>query len=443
MNAQPETHFARGPDGRVGYQVFGEGPIDLLFAPPWVWNIDVMWEEPRIERFFRRLSSFCRVIIFDTRGTGVSDLVPLGALPTLEEWADDIRIVMDAAGCREAAIVGASEAVPLAVVFSATHPKRVKALILVEGFASGLRKDDYPAGLPAELLDGAREWVTRDDYLLLTAPSAANDHEFLRWLDRFRRLAMPPSALEDMFINGFHWDVRAVLPTIAQPTLVIHRSGDRYMRIGHGRYVADRIPGANLVELPGDDHLFFMGDQDAILDEIQAFLTGVRGSPDTDRVLATVLFTDIVGSTDRASALGDRRWRETLDEHDRIVQSSIEHFRGRGIKTTGDGVLATFDGPARAIRCAASMRGEVQQRLGIEMRAGLHTGEVELRGEDVGGIAVHIGARVSAQAGAGEILVSSTVKDLVVGSGIGFSDRGMHRLKGVPDEWHLYAVTNS
>jgi class 3 adenylate cyclase/pimeloyl-ACP methyl ester carboxylesterase len=436
----PETLFAAGPAGQVGYQVFGQGPIDVLFTPPWCWNIEVMWEEPRIERFFQRLASFGRVIIFDKRGTGVSDPVPLGALPTIEEWADDIRVVMDAVHCERAAIIGANESVAMAIVFAASHPERATALVAIDGYACGPRKEDYPFGIPPHLLDKATEFIIGRDWVPVVAPSAADDTRFRSWLKRFTRLGAAPSALESMFRSGFFWDVRSVLPTISVPTLVVHRKGNRYLPVGHGRYLADHIPGANYKELSGDDNTFYVGNQGAILDEIRGFLTGVRGEPDIDRILATVLFTDIVSSTDQAAELGDRRWLEALDAHDRIVKDYIEHFRGRQIKTTGDGVLATFDGPARAIRCARAIGEAVSQRIGIEIRAGLHTGEVELRDDDIGGISVALAARVMAEAGASEIVVSSTVKDLVIGSGIEFADRGSHALKGVPGKWHLFSV---
>ena len=440
MSEQPETLFAAGPEGQVGYQVFGEGPIDVLFVPPFAWNIDVMWENSTFERFFRRLGSFSRVIILNQRGVGVSDPVPLGALPTIEEWADDIRVVLDAVGCERAALIAANENSMMGIVFAASHPERTTALVVLDGYACGLRKEDYAPGLPQHRIGLAVEWFIQRDWVPIFAPSLVDDEEFRHWFKRFIRLSAAPTALERMFRNGFLWDVRSALATISVPTLVVHRAGNRYFPVGHGRYMAERIKDATYVELPGDDHAFYAGDRDTILNEIQAFLTGVRGSPDLDRVLATVLFTDIVSSTDRSAEVGDRRWREALDAHDVIIRSHIQHFRGRRIKTTGDGVLATFDGPARAIRCARAIGDEVLRKLGIEIRAGLHTGEIELRGEDVGGIAVALAARVTAEAGPSEVIVSSTVKDLVVGSGIEFDDLGEHALKGVPGEWRLYAV---
>ena len=438
----PTTQFAHGPEGEVAYQVLGDGPIDLLFVTPWLWNIEVMWEEPRIERFMRRLATFSRVIIFDKRGVGVSDPVPLGALPTLEQWADDIGTVLDAAQSERAAIVGSAEGAQMAMIFAAAHPERTSALVLIHGSACYFRHDDYPIGLPRHLIDRAVEVMTgpRRDTTSLFHDSLRSDPQFRRWFERFMRLSASPSSFKRMFRNGMEWDVRAALPAIRVPTLVLHRADTSYVRISAGRYIADHIEGAQFVELPGADHAFYAGDQDALLGEIQGFLTGARGEPEHDRVLATVLFTDIVGSTERAAELGDTRWHEVLDAHDRAAADQIRAHRGRLIKTTGDGVLATFDGPARAIRCARAISEDVA-RVGITVRSGLHTGEVELRGEDIGGLAVHLASRVLAEAGAGEVLVSSTVKDLVIGSGIEFADRGVHSLKGVPGEWRLFAVS--
>ena len=440
---QPETRYARTPEGAVAYQVIGEGPPDLVFIPDWMTNIAVWWEQPLIERFLRRMASFSRLIVFDKRGTGVSDPVPLGALPTLEQWVDDVRVVMDAAGSERAAIFG--HGTPMALMFAATHPERTTALAIAEGWARSTRTDDYPAGLPRELMDQAVTFITegweRADYqgLAFTSPSLPADPAFLQWMARYRVLAMPPATSARVFRWGFDLDVRSVLPTIRVPTLVLQRKGDPFFPAGHSRYLADHIPGAKYVELPGEDYMWYAGDQDSLLDEVQAFFTGVRGTVDVDRVLSTVMFTDLVSSTERTAEVGDRRWKEMLDQHDDTVRAHLEHFRGRLIKTTGDGVLATFDGPARAIHCAQAIAEEVRG-MGVEVRSGLHTGEVELRGDDIGGIAVAIAARVMAKSGPSEVLVSSTVKDLVVGSGIEFDDRGVHQLKGVPGEWRLFAV---
>ena len=440
---QPETRYARSKDGHVAYQVVGDGPLDVVFIPSWMTNMDALWEEPSLARFLRRLATFSRLLCFDKRGTGVSDPVPLAAIPTLEQWNDDVRAVMDTVGSKRAALLGVAEGGPMAVLFAATYPERTSALVLVDTSARLLRDVDYGFGFPAErlplLLERAEEaWGTGKNVDVL-APSIAHDERFRRWYARYERLAMAPGAFIALYATMFEVDVRHVLPAIRVPTLVLHRSGDRHIRVGHGRYLAEHIPGAKYVELPGEDHVFFVGDTEAMLGEIEEFLTGVRPVPEIDRVLATVLFTDIVGSTERAATLGDRAWRALLDSHHGIVRRELERHRGREVKTMGDGFLATFDGPARAVRCACAIRDGVRP-FGIEIRAGLHTGECELMGEDVGGIAVHIGARVAGSAGPGEVVVSSTVKDLVAGSGLRFADRGMHSLHGVPGDWRLFAV---
>ena len=438
MTAQPDTLFADGPEGQVAYQVWGSGEFDLLFIPSWLWNIEVMWEEPRIERFLRRLGEFSRVIAFDKRGTGVSDPVPLGALPTLEQWTDDIRVVLNAAQSEKPAIVGNQEGVQMAALFAGLHPERTRALILLDGAARYLRREDYPIGMPEHLLDASAELVFGPDSVGLWAPSLAADPTFPSWFAHFRRLAASPTVSERFYRHGSQWDVRPALSAISAPTLVMHRADNRYLRADYGRYLAEHIPEARYTELPGADSSFFAGDQNALLGEIEAFLTGARSAPDHDRVLATVLFTDVVSSTQAAAALGDARWRELLDKHDRIAADEVSRFRGRLIKSTGDGILATFDGPARAIRCAASI-GESVRPLGVDIRAGLHAGEVELRGDDIGGIAVHVAARVMGEAGPGEILVSGTVTDLVAGSGIAFTDRGEHELRGLEGRRRLFA----
>ena len=441
MIAQPETLFAEGPEGQVAYQVWGDGEFDLLFVPSWLWNIDMMWDHPRIERFLRRLGTFSRVIAFDKRGTGVSDPVPLGALPTLEQWVDDIRVVLDAAESSRVALLGNLEGVQMALLFAGLYPARTRALVVLDGTACYLRREDYPIGIPEHVHQRSAEVIfggSPAELLALWAPSLAADQSARAWWARYLRSAASPTGSERMFRHGAQWDVRPALSSISAPTLVLHHADNRWIRANNGQYIAEHIGGAKYIELSGADGLFFAGDQDASLGEIEAFLTGTRSAPEHDRVLATVLFTDVVSSTQRVSELGDARWRDLLDTHDAIAGDEVTGFRGRVIKSTGDGTLATFDGPARAIRCAASI-GEAVRSLGIEIRAGLHTGEVELRGDDIGGIAVHTAARVMGQAGPGEILVSSTVKDLVVGSGIDFLDRGEHELRGLEGRRRLFA----
>jgi class 3 adenylate cyclase/alpha-beta hydrolase superfamily lysophospholipase len=440
---QPETRYAGSTDGHVGYQVLGDGPLDVVFISSWGSNLDAMWEEPSLARFLRRLGTFSRLLCFDKRGTGVSDPVPLAALPTLEQWNDDICRVMDAAGSKRAALFGHAEGGEMAMLFAATYPERTSALILADTCARLLRDVDYPYGLPA---DRVAQFLQRFEELWGTggtvdfvAPSLAHDERFRRWYGRYERLAIGPRAATTMYAAHFERDLRGVLPSIRVPTLIFHRVGNRHIRVGHGRYLAEHIAGAKYAELPGEDHVFHVGDSEAMLGAIEEFLTGVRSAPELDRVLATVLFTDIVGSTERAATLGDRAWRALLDTHHGIVRRELDRHRGREVHTVGDGFLATFDGPARAIHCARAIRDGVRP-LGIEIRAGLHTGECELMGADVGGIAVHIGARVAARAATGEVLVSSTVRDLVAGSGLRFADRGTHHLPGVPGEWRLFAV---
>jgi class 3 adenylate cyclase len=440
VKEQPPTQYAEGPGGYVAYQVWGSGSVDVLLIPPWAWNIEVMWEQPRIEHYLRRLGRFSRVIAYDKLGTGVSDPVPLGALPTLEQWSDDVRVVLDAATSPRAAVVGNLEGGQMALLFAALHPERTHAVVVLDGAACYLRHDDYPAGLPRPLMQAAEEVIfgRGADRVALVAPSLVADAHFQDWFARFERLALCPSAKEHMSRHGMQWDVRAALPAISAPTLVVHHADARYIRTTAGRYIAEHIAGARYLELPGGDSIFYAGDQDAALGEIESFLTGVRTEPEHDRVLATVLFTDLVGSTEHAARVGDSRWRHLLDTHDLLATEQVSRFRGRLIKTTGDGVLATFDGPGRAIRCAAAIDESIRT-LGLQVRAGLHVGEVELRGDDIGGIAVNTAARIMGEAASGEILVSNVVKDLVVGSGLEFLDRGEWELRGVPGRWRLFA----
>ena len=440
---QAETKYARSGDVHIAYQVVGEGPLDLVYVPGWVSHVELAWEEPTLARFLGRLASFSRLITFDKRGTGLSDRVSDDKLPTLEERMDDLRAVMDAVGSERAAVFGVSEGGNLCALFAATYPERTTALVMFGAFAKRIWSPDYPwAPTPEQRQEEhrlvEREWGNLMD-LAHYVPSKIGDEGFASRLATYLRRAASPGAAVALLRMNTQIDIRGVLPTIRVPTLVIHRTGDRDVNVEEGRWLAEQVPRARFVELPGDDHFPWVGDQDVILDEIQEFLTGVRPAPEVDRVLTTVLFTDIVGSTEWAARLGDRAWKELLERHHSLVRTELARFRGREVDTAGDGFFSTFDGPARAIRCACSIRDGLRQ-LGIEIRAGLHTGEVELTGDRVRGIAVHIGARVAAAAQPSEVLVSSTVKDLVAGSGIRFADRGAHVLKGIPGEWHLFAA---
>jgi pimeloyl-ACP methyl ester carboxylesterase len=437
----PETRYAKSGDVNIAYQVVGDGPRDLVLVPGWVSNVEVFWEEPSLARFLRRLASFSRLILFDKRGTGLSDRVT--DLPTLETRMDDVRAIMDAVSSERAALLGYSEGGPMCALFAATYPTRTSALIMVGSYARRTYTPDYPWGPTVEehqkfFETCQREWGGPVG-LEARGPSVAHDERFRQWWARLLRMGASPGANLALLRMNAEVDVRHVLPAIRVPTLILHSVGDRGLDVRGSRYMVERIPGAKYVELPGMDHLPWLSDADAILGEVEEFLTGVRHGPEPDRVLATVLFTDIVGATERAAGLGDRRWRDLLESHNSLVRRELARSRGREVDTTGDGFLATFDGPARAIRCASAI-SDGARPLGIEIRAGLHTGECELIGNKVGGIAVHIGARVAASAAPGEVLVSSTVKDLVAGSGLRFADRGVHTLKGVPGEWRLFAV---
>lgn len=441
---QAETKYARSGDVHIAYQVVGQGPLDLVYVPGWVSHVELAWEEPMLARFLGRLASFSRLITFDKRGTGLSDRVSDDKLPTLEERMDDLRAVMDAIGSGRAAVFGVSEGGNLCALFAATYPERTTALVMFGTFAKRIWSPDYPWAPTPEQRQQEYQFVEREWGKLMDlahyVPSKIGDEAFVSRLATYLRRAASPGAAVALLRMNTQVDIRGVLPTIRVPTLVIHRTGDRDVNVEEGRWLAEHIPGARFVELPGDDHFPFVGDQDAILDEIQEFLTGIRPAPEADRVLTTVVFTDIVGSTQWAARLGDRAWKELLERHHALVRKELARFRGREVDAAGDGFFATFDGPARAIRCACSIRDGVRQ-LGIEIRAGLHTGEIELTGDRIRGIAVHIGARVAAAAQPSEALVSSTVKDLVAGSGIRFADRGTHVLKGIPGEWHLFAAT--
>lgn len=440
LNTQPDTQYARTVDGYIGYQRFGSGPRDLLFITNWATNVDVMWDDPSLARYLERLGTFARVVVFDKRGSGISDPVPLAQPTSLDAWMDDARVVADAAGFGPLIVLGDLEGGPMAMLFAATYPERVSALILVNTFARLLRADDYPIGLPPRVGRALAEafelhWGV-GDALALTAPSAADDPRFKRWWARYERLAMPRRASRIMYEWVQRFDVRSVLPSIQAPTLVIQRRTNRYYRTVYGRYLAGQITGADYVELPGADaHPFFVNADD-VLDEIETFLTGSRPPLQTDRRLATVLFTDIVDSTGHAARLGDRSWRELLTAHHALIRAELTRFAGREIDTTGDGFLATFDGPTRAVMCALAIVRAAPE-LGIEVRAGVHTGEIEMIGSTVAGIAVHIAARVLAAAGPGAVVTTSTVRDLAVGSPITFQDRGTHELRGVPGQWQL------
>ena len=444
MPELPETRFTRVDDLDIAYQVVGSpAKLDLVFVPGWVSHLEVMWEIPEFARFLDRLAAMGRLIVFDKRGTGLSDRV--AGMPTLEQRADDIAAVMNAAGSGRAAIAAWGEGAAIAAMFAASHPERVTALVL--------------GSLPVKMTDGARP-VVADPAVIqafsaavengwgqatlvpLLAPSRAEDSRFLSWYRRWERLSSTPSAAAATLRWAMEFDLGSILPSIQARTLIVHRTGNTLVDMQAVRAATNLIPDVRYTELPGCDDLPYVGDTDAVLDAIQEFLTGAQCTPDFDRSLATVLFTDIVGSTQQANRLGDRRWRYLLDEHHARIRRLLDRYRGVEVDTAGDGFFVTFDGPARAIRCACAVRDAVRE-IGIEIRAGLHTGEVEHRGNAATGLAVHVGARVAALAQASEVLVTSTVQMLVLGSGIGFADRGRHRLKGVPDQWQLFAVEHT
>ena len=437
----PETRYTKSGDISIAYQVVGSGPRDLILVPGWVSNIEVLWEEPAVARFLGRLASFSRLILFDKRGTGLSDR--LGELPTLETRMDDVRAVMDAVGSERAALCGYSEGGVMCALFAATYPARTSGLITIGSYARLKPAPDHPWGRPQEVHDSFLELMQRDwggpVGLDIRAPSLMHDERAREWWARFLRMSASPGAAAALSRMNYEIDIRHILPAIRVPTLILHATGDLTTNVGASRYMAERIPEAKLVELPSTDHLPWAADADAIVDEIEEFLTGERHVREPDRILATILFTDIVGSTDRAAAMGDQRWRDLLQGFYGRVRGEFRQYRGIEVGTAGDGVLARFDGPARAIRCAQSV-GNAVRALGIEVRTGLHTGECELIGDNVGGIAVHTAARVAALAQPAEVLVSHTVKDLVAGSGIRFEGRGTHTLKGVPGEWPLFAA---
>jgi len=433
----PETRYAKSGDVSIAYQVVGDGPLDLVFVPGFVSNVDFWWEEPEWADFFSRLAAFSRLILFDKRGTGLSDR-DVG-IAALEERMDDVRAVMDAAGSERAVLFGISEGGPMCLLFAATYPQRVRALVLYGSFAVSrlLAEGEFKKQL--DVVSGL--WGTGEISVARLTPSKRSDDTVRRVWARWERQGASPSAVVAVMQMIREIDARHLLPTIHVPTLVLHQIGDAMVLIPGGRELAANIPGAKYIELPGGDHwpVYERDMADRMLGEIEEFLTGSRAEVEADRVLATVLFTDIVDSTKRAAQLGDRQWRALLDRHDEAVRTQIGRFRGHEVKSLGDGFLATFDGPARAVRCAAAIAGSVEP-LGLSVRSGLHTGEIELNRDDIGGIAVHTAARVVAMAGPGETLVSSTVRDLVAGSGLRFEDRGLHTLRGLPEEVHLYTV---
>ncbi|MGD2044482.1 MAG: adenylate/guanylate cyclase domain-containing protein [Acidimicrobiia bacterium] len=448
MRGKPETRYCDSAKGFIGYQIFGEGPPDIVFVTNWLTNVEVIWEEPSARRYLERLASIGRVVFIDKRGTGVSDPHGVGRVLPVEEYVDDIISVLDEVGISEAVLIGDTEGGTLALVLAATYPDRFPSLVLVNAFARLRRDDDYPIGAPEDVMERLHvDWQTMAgrsaDPLNLMAPSVADDPRFrASWL-RQVRLSMPPGVAGEAVAWIGDTDVRGVLPAIQARTLVVARSDARVHRASFGRYLAEQIEGSTYRELDGTDTLpFYAGDFGPVLDEIEVFVTGERNVVDSNRMLATVLFTDIVGSTAIASEIGDDRWLDLRSAHDEIVADNLERYRGTAVKTTGDGVLATFDGPQRAVLCALSMKEELAA-IGVSIRAGLHTGEVEIRDNELGGLAVNIASRVMGAAEAGGVMVSRTVKDLVVGSKLEFVSCGVHELKGVEGDWDLYEVTGS
>ena len=436
----PETQYAKKGDAHIAYQVMGDGPLDLILVSTWISHIEARWEFPGFAYYLRRLSSFSRLISFDKSGIGLSDPIPSRTPPPLEDWMDDVRAVMDAVGSERAAIMGANDGTMMAALFAATHPERTSALVLANATARLAAGPGYEIGVPSDLVEQltsmAEETWGRGDLMAAINPSLADDPEQAQAWGRFFRHSASPATAAAVMRMLFELDVRDVLPTITAPTLVVNRSDTSIITVEQGRYVADHIEGARFAAVPGADYGFALGDVDAVIDEVEDFLTGARHAAPTDRVLATVLFTDIVDSTGRAIELGDAHWRELLEAHDQLARTEVARFGGQIPEFAGDGMLATFDGPARAVRCAFALRERVRA-LGLHIRAGLHAGEVERRGGQVAGIGVHIAARILSLAGPDDVLVSRTVRDLVAGSGLTFVDRGTHALKGVPDRWEV------
>jgi pimeloyl-ACP methyl ester carboxylesterase/class 3 adenylate cyclase len=444
MELRPEIRYATSGDASIAYHVFGNGPPDIVVAPGAISHLEVEWEYPRYRRFYERLATFARVMRFDKRGTGLSDRFSDERLPTLEERAEDIRAVMDAVASERATILGSSDGGAMACLFAAAHPDRTAKLILYATQAVS-RRSMTDAEIAAAVERARGEWGSEAQarrYLAVFAPSVADDPEWISWESRVTRSGATPGSYAALLRIGRDLDVRPILPAIHVPTLVLHRLEDRVVDVAEGRLLAAEIPEAQLVELPGVDHYHWIGDQDALIDEIEEFVTGVRDPEERNRVLATIVFTDIVDSTARAIELGDRSWRELLERHHAAIRRELSRFNGRELDTAGDGFLSAFDGPARAVRFARRAQESVGE-LGIEIRAGIHTGECEVHGDKLAGVAIHVGARIAGLAGPGEVIVSSTVRDLVAGSGLTFEDRGERELRGLPDRWRVFAVTGA
>jgi class 3 adenylate cyclase len=443
VNERPVTRYAKTPDGvSIAYQVIGDGPLDLLFPTELGIPIDLLWEDPGFVRVAKRLQSFSRTTLCEVRGIGASGGDYLDSVA--EEIADaDLAAVLDAAECGRVALVGTTNSGPLVIQYAIRHPERIAALVLINTYAHYVQEDDYPWGVPLAVLDRHRARVTEiwgsRSAVTLVAPSKTDDERFHLWWERCQRLGVGPDQGVIVARAAYLRDVRSLLPTLTIPTLVLHREGSRYIQVGAGRYVAEHIPGAKYVELSGDDQLFFASDTDALIDEVEEFLTGSRQPPEGEVVTATILFTDIVASTEQSARLGHRRWTTLTDAHDTMVRASLARHRGHEVRTTGDGFLATFDATTRAVR-AASEIVTAAKGVGLEVRAGVHTGEVEVRPDDVVGLPVAIAKRICDLAGPAEVLVSESVKSLIVGSGIHTSKQGTHVLKGVPEEWRLFAV---
>lgn len=438
----PRTLYAKSGDVNIAYQAVGEGPRDLVYVPGWVSNVELMWDDPVLASIFRRLATFSRVILFDKRGTGMSDPVPESDLPGLEERMDDVRAVMDAVGSEKATLLGHSEGGSMSMLFAASFPGRTEGLILVGSYARRIWSEDYPWApttdeREAEIKEVEETWGDPNalpDYQLGTR---ADDEAFRSWLARYMRLGASPKAAVRLLRMNTEMDTRAVLPLIHTPTLCIYRTDDEDVNVEEGRWIASQIPDAKFVEMPGHAHLFWADDPKPFVDEIEEFMTGHREAAEPERILSTVIFTDIVGSTERVSTLGDRDWRSLLERHNRVIRDELNRWRGQERGTAGDGFIATFDGPARGVRAARAICAAVRP-LGVEVRTGVHTGEVELVDDDIAGLGVHIAARIASLAGPGQVYVSRTVRDLVVGSDLVFEDRGAHQLKGVPETWQIY-----